>query len=257
VWWDRSELVDVYLAPTSIGLASRLVDEVSWIETAGLNDTITRLAGALTRAPWRSCGRVRVWLGSMLARPLMLPSASGARNREEAKGLAAMLAPDATGLDGPVRVWANAWKESRGGLAVVMPASVWTALGSAIDQTRTERARTRHEDVARSLELVSVRPWWNQVMDAAIEDSARDSRCIGWSLTEGRGVVHGIVDKGSPVEVGFDLLGEHDADGSLLRRRLQVNWDSTTESRHLEFDRRDHRGDASIGCWRALGGGYA
>jgi hypothetical protein len=257
VWWDRSELLDVYLAPTFIGLASRRVEAVSWTETDGLDDAIGRLAGALAGAPWQSCGRVRVWLGSVLARPLMLSAASGARNRREAKGLAAMLAPDATGVDGAVRVWANAWRANRGGLAVVMPDSVWTALDDAIEQVRTERARTRHKDVARALELVSVRPWWNQVMDAVIEDSVRDGNCIGWSLTEGRGVVHGIVDRGKPVEAGFDLLGEHDVDGSLLRRRLQVNWDSTTASRHLEFDRRGHCVDSALGGWRTSGEGIA
>ncbi len=261
MWWDRSELAEVYLSPTCIGLASRRADSASWIETDGLDDGIARLAEALMQDPLQSCGRVRVWLGSALARPLLLSANSGARNRGEAKGLATMLAPDATGLDGPVRVWANAWRRNRGGLVVVMPESVWTALHGAIDQVRTERARARHKDAARSIELVSVRPWWNQAMDAVIEDSGKEDSCIGWSLTEGSGVVHGIVDKGTPVEAGFDLLGEHDVDGALLRRRLQVNWNATTASRHLEFARHGvgigASMSASLGCWLTLDGGHA
>ncbi len=257
MWWDRSELAEVYLSPTCVGLANRRMDSASWIETDGLDDGIARLAGALAHAPLQFCGRVRVWLGSALARPLMLSAASGARNREEARGLATLLAPDATGLDGAVRVWVNAWQPNRGGLAVAMPENVWTALHGAIDQALIERARARHKDAARSLELVSVRPWWNQAMDAVIEDSGKEGSCIGWSLTEGSGVVHGIVDKGTPVEAGFDLLGEHDVDGALLRRRLQVNWNATTASRHLEFARHGNGARASLGCWRASGGYHA
>ena len=255
MWWDRSELAEVYLSSSCIGLASGRVGSTRWIDTDGLVDGIAHLVDALTNGPLRSCGRVRIWLGAELARPLVLSSTSGARTREEAKALATMQAPGVTGLEGPFRVWANAWRRSRGGLAVVMPNGAWTALLGAIDQVRAERARALNKDAARSLKLVSVRPWWNQVIDAVIADCAGEGRTLGWSLTEGGGVVHGIVDNGSPVEVGFDLLGPHDGDGALLRRRLQVNWDVIASPRHLEFARQGEGVPAAIGSWRLSGGG--
>ena len=257
MWWDRSELAEVYLAPRCIGLASRRAGASSWIETQGVDDGLARLAEALRQAPLQSCGRLRVWLASALARPLILSAASGARNRDEAKGLATMLVPDATGFDEPVRVWANAWRVNRGGLAVAMPAGLWTALHGVVDQARDERGRARRQDVARSLELTSVRPWWNHAIDAVIADSARDASRIGWSLAEGRGVVHGIVDKGRPVEAGFDLLGAHDVDGLLLRRRLQVNWDTVAASRHLDFTRDGGAMSELLGGWRESSGSRA
>ena len=253
MWWDRSELVDVYLSPTCIGFASGSVSVTSWIETQDLDDGMARLAQALSQAPLQSCGRVRVWLASALARPLMLSPTSGARNRQEAKSLATMLAPDATGFDEPVRVWANAWRANRGGLAVVMSDRIWAALHHAADQARDKRRQGRHTEVARSLELVSVRPWWNQVLDVVLAESLGKATRIGWSLSEGRGVVHGIVDNGNPVEAGFDLLGAHDADGALLRRRLEVNWNAGGASKHFDFSRTGNDSVAALGCWREWG----
>src|SRR5437762_627746 len=139
VWWDRSELADVYLSPRCIGMVSRRAGAANWIETQGVDDGLERLAQALHQAPLQSCGRIRVWLGSALARPLILSATSGARNREEAKGLATMLAPDATGFDEPVRVWASAWRVNRGGLAVVMPQSLWMALNRVVELERDGR----------------------------------------------------------------------------------------------------------------------
>lgn len=255
MWWDRSELADVYLSPTRIGLASGSVSVTSWIETQDVDDGMARLAQALSQAPLQSCGRVRVWLASALARPLMLSAASGARNRQEAKSLATMLAPDATGFDEPVRVWANAWRMNRGGLAVVMPDLVWTGLHRIVEQALDERRQARRKEAARSLELVSVRPWWNQVLDAVLAESVGEANRVGWSLSEGGGVVHGIVDNGSLVDAGFDLLGAHDADGALLRRRLEVNWNAGGASRHFDFARAGDGTPAALGCWRESGRG--
>ncbi len=249
MWWARSELVEIYLSPSSIGLASGRAGAANWIDVQGIDDALANLAEALTQPPLRSCGRVRIWLASTLARPLMLSAASGARNRDEAEGLAAMLAADATGFDEPVRVWADAWRVSRGGMAVVMPERIWAALQGVIDQERGQRARTRGNEVARSLELISVRPWWNYAIDAVIAESTRDASRIGWSLAEDGGVVHGIVDKGESVEAGFDLLGAHDADGALLRRRLMVNWEGVDVSQHLEFVRDGGSMKALLGGW--------
>ncbi len=257
MWWDRSELAEIYLSPRCIGMVSRRAGVASWTETQGLEEGLEGLAKAMRQPPLQSCGRVRVWLGSALARPLTLSATSGARSREEAKGLATMLAADATGFDEPVRVWTNAWRVNRGGLAVVMPQSLWAALNKLVEQERDSRRRVRSKDVARSLELTSVRPWWNHAIDAVIADSTRDATRIGWSFAQDGGVVHGIVDKGQPIEAGFDLLGTHDADGSLLRRRLQVNWDAVAASRHLEFVRDGDTAPAALGAWRELSGSRA
>lgn len=253
MWWDRSDLAGVYLSPNRVGLASVRAGASTWIETRDSEESIARLAEAFQLPALQSCGRIRVWLASALARPLMVSATSGARSRNEAQALAAMLAPDATGFDEPVRVWANAWRANRGGLAVVLPEGVWTALNRVVNEERDLRRRARRKDVVRSLGLVSVRPWWNHAIDAVISDSYRDTSRIGWSLIEGGGVVHGIVDSGDPVEVGFDMLGPHDEDGSLLRRRLQVNWDVVATSLHLDFAHSGGISHAPIGGWREAG----
>ncbi len=254
MWWDRSELAEVYFSETCIGLRHGLGDTATWIDANGLDDGVTHLVDALTSGDLRSCGRIRVWLGAELARPLILSSGSGARTREEAKALAMMQSPDVTGIDGPVHVWANAWRKGRGGLAVIMPDAAWMALHDAIDRVCAGRASTLHKDAARSLKLASVRPWWNQVMDVVIDDSIKEHAAMGWSLAEAGGVVHGIVDNGVPVEAGFDLLGAHDGDGTLLRRRLQVNWGAMASSQHLHFMRHGDGRAGAVGSWCPSGG---
>ena len=241
MWWDRSELTDIYVSPTCIGLASQRAGATSWVEADGLEDGLDQLAKALTQPPVQTSKRLRVWLASALARPLMLSAASGARNREEAKSLAMMLAPDATGFDEPVRVWAGAWRKGRGGLAVVMPERAWTALHSTIAQAST---------AGRALALVSVRPWWNHAMDAVIAKSKQEASRIGWSLAEVGGVLHGVVDRGQPVEAGFDLPASHDVDATLLRRRLEVQWDPRASTNHLDFVRDGGVPGAPLGGWR-------
>ncbi len=257
MWWARSELAEVYLSQSCIGLASGRAGAARWIDVRNLDEALARLAEALTQSPLQSCEHVRIWLASTLARPLMLSAASGARNRDEAKGLAAMLAADATGFDEPLRVWANAWRMNRGGMTVVTPERIWAALNGVIDQERKRRDRTRSKEVARTLELTSVRPWWNHVIDAVIAESSRDASRIGWSLAENGGVVHGIVDKGESVEAGFDLLGAHDTDGALLRRRLMINWEGLGLSRHLEFAPDGESTKALLGGWREAPGSRA
>lgn len=254
MWWDRSELTETYLSTRCIGIANRSAGAPNWIETQGVEDGLGRLAQALRQEPLRSSGRLRIWLGAALARPLILSATSGARNREEAKQLATMLAPDATGFDEPVRVWANAWRINRSGMAVAMSQRLWSTLSKFVEDEQNDRRRLRQKDAAPSLELVSVRPWWNHTIDAVIADSARDASRIGWSFSQDGGVVHGIVDEGQPVEAGFDVLGSHDVDGSLLRRRLQVNWDKVAEARHLEFVRDGGTTLTALGGWRESSG---
>ncbi len=254
MWWDRSELAEVYFSETCIGLRRGLGDTATWIDAKGLEEGAAHLVDALTSGDLRSCGRIRVWLGAELARPLILSSGSGARTREEAKALATMQAPDVTGIDGPVRIWANAWRKGHGGLAVIMPDAAWATLHDAIDRVCAGRTGALHKDTARSLKLVSVRPWWNQVMDVVIEDSAKERAAMGWSLAEAGGVVHGIVNNGVPVEAGFDLLGAHDDDGSRLRRRLQVSWGAMASSQHLDLVRHGEGRPVAIGSWSPSSG---
>ncbi|MET0384106.1 MAG: hypothetical protein ABW032_11850 [Burkholderiaceae bacterium] len=174
-----------------------------------------------------------------------------------------MLAAEATGIDGPVRVWADAWRASRGGLAVVMADDLWNELQLVVARARGgrrsdpsgRRGDKRREDKRRGegprpLRLVSVRPWWNQALDVMIAESLRSGERVGWSLAEGGGVVHGVVDNGWPVETGFDSPGRHDADGSLLRRRLQVRWEAAAAIRHLDFTREGGAAPGSLGGWR-------
>jgi rhodanese-related sulfurtransferase len=237
VWWDRSDVANVYWSPSWVGVVSPRAPRAQWRASASLEASGAILAEILSDAESCACGRVRVWLGATLARPLIVPGASGARSAKEAKALATMLANDATGLQGAVRTWLGPWRAGHPALAVALQETTWSELQRALQLASSLRSQKRLAGAARSLRLVSVRPWWNRSLDEALRDSERESGAFGWSLGEPDGVVHGLVEAGRVTEAGFDSHGLHDVDGALLRRRLEVGWNAEKPARHLDFSR--------------------
>jgi hypothetical protein len=220
VWWVRSRRVEVYLGSTLVGC--RGLDDLTerWAEVASLDEGLARLTEwmAVAAVPLRA----RVWLGSALARPFVVAADAGARDAGEASELARAVASDATGLGGELKVWLAPWRARRATLAVAIPQLLLSALEATAGQRRGQR-------------VVSVRPWWNQVLDDAIERSRGQARSIGWSLTEPDGLVQGRLDAGQVVEAGFEAPRVHDPGGTMSRRRLQIGWGEIDLVEHFAF----------------------
>lgn len=260
MWWDRSELLELYLSPGAIGRAATAVGAARWTQTSDLADSIRHLGSWLDDAAAPEVRRIRVWLSGSFAWPYLVPVASGARNRREVHALATAMARDATGIEGEVRLWLDRWHVDEPTLAVAIPADVWRMLHDMADARNAARRTMPRKQRLPAIKIASVRPWWNLPFDSLLTQSRGDANRVGWSLSDGDGVVHGVVDRGSVVEIGFDRPGLHDPTGSLLRRRLQVNWGAAAAGRHLHFERDAASPEMSalpIGAWRDMSGNLA
>jgi hypothetical protein len=221
VSWARSKLAEVYVGQSLMGC--RGLDDLGgrWMGIAGVEDGLVRLGEWTTAsaAPMR----IRVWLGASLSRPFVVPANSGARNVGEARELAAAIAAESTGLEGAVKVWLAPWHAGRSTLAVAVPQSLLSSLDGMSRSRRGQR-------------VISVRPWWNQVLDPVIDRSRAQSRSIGWTLVEPDGVIHGRLASGDVADGGFEMRRAQDPDAAMLRRRLAIGWGDLEESEHFVFE---------------------
>ncbi len=252
MWWDRSKPLEVYLSERRLGVAWRASVPATWIDSANLDEALARLGDWLSADETSGIGRVRVWLSASLARPYMMGASIGARSQREAHILATTMASDTTGLAGASRVWLDRWREDRPALAVAIPEAVWQQLHAGVALADGARARASNGLRRRSLAVASVRPWWNLPFDHLLDECRRDSSRLGWTLNEGDGLLHGVIERGQLVEIGFDRPGPHDPTGGMLRRRLQANWGSSVPVRDLVFDASTALAPGSphaIGAW--------
>ena len=214
MWWDRSEPLEFYLAPSLVGGGA----DARWRACAGIDDAL----GELRRRVESQAGRVRlrVRLGSTLARPWMLPADCGAKNAREAAALAAMLAQDVTGA-ADAKVWCAPWRAGRPTLATAVARATWDALAALADDRRVR--------------LESVRPWWNAALDDALARSRERAPALGFTLGEADGLVSARVERGQVVDASFDAPKGHDPQWQSLRRRLAANWHELAAVEHLDF----------------------
>jgi len=221
VLWARSRAMEFYLGRTLVGCRTPTDDASDrWIDVANLDEGLSRLGECMSASPLPVRGRV--WLGSTLARPFVVPADGGARNSGEAHELAEAIAGDLTGLDGDLKVWLAPWQGGRATLAAASPQYVLSALAKAAAARRGQR-------------VASVRPWWNQVFDAVHDRSRAQVRSIGWTLAEPDGLVQGRAASGDVVEATFEARTTHDPDATLARRRLAIGWSEVDEIEHFEF----------------------
>jgi hypothetical protein len=259
VWWDHSEPLEVYLSDNAVGRGTTSAAAAYWVETSGLDDSLQHVAAWLDAAAAPKVRRIRVWLSASLAWPYLVPATSGARNKREVQALATAMAHDATGIDGEVRLWLDRWRVGEPALAVAMPATVWQGLHDIVRTRNALRTTRSRKERMPAIAIVSMRPWWNLPFDGLLAESRSEANRVGWSLSDGAGILHGVVDRGSVAEIGLDRPSPHDPSGDLLRRRLQVNWGAVS-ARHLHFERHASGVGASplpIGAWRDVSGGGA
>jgi len=222
VWWDRSRRVDVYLAPSLVGCSGPAGAPARWEASGDVDEALGRLQRWVVDEPGPV--RVRIWLASTLARPLMLGADCGARDAREAAALAAALAQDAVGQGDDPKVWCAPWRPGQPTLAAAVSRGLWTRLerlGAALP--------------ARRCRVDSVRPWWNQVMDTVLQQSRKGRGGLGWSVSEPDGLVAGRAQDGEPTDVVFEPPKGHDRDWSLLRRRFAASWHDVDAIAHFEF----------------------
>lgn len=148
MWWAGSEKAQIYLGQTSVGVfdSSSHGDGVQWLPATSAHDAWAKAWEVLNKSERRSRRRIVVLLSGALCRPFMFGPVDGLRRWSEAVQLAAGLAPEATGLDGPCEVWLDHWTPGRPCIAVAVDRGLRDALETV----------ARREGAA----LVAVKPWW-------------------------------------------------------------------------------------------------
>lgn len=221
--WVRSKAVEAYLGETLVGCSGLDGVVARWATVPDLDAGVAQLRAWALSAELPI--RARIWLGSSLARPLVLASNCGARNSREASELASLTAGEVTGLLGELKVWSAPWRDGRPTMAVAIRRELLTALQSPGPSLNARRFR-----------VDSVRPWWNQICDPVLSRSRTQSRAIGWSLAEPDGLVHGRIEGGEVVEAAYEAPKARDPDWTLLRRRLTIGWAGADDVEHFDFD---------------------
>lgn len=153
MWSAGSRVTDVYLGTRGFAVCESGAPAIA-SEVPSFDAMLNRLAqwltsGATTRWPRR---RLRLWLSGGLCRPFILPAIEGVENDAEFRTVATALAPQHTGLAGPCAVL----------LERVVGHAPMVAVAVQEDQIRS--IRDRIDASSRSVRLVSIRPWWAEVL---------------------------------------------------------------------------------------------
>jgi hypothetical protein len=205
VWWVGSKVGDLYLGTRSVQLrvgAELVLDEAVADVEAGL----LRLAAALEGQPKRS--RFRVWLGSGLCRPFLLPEVTGMGEKDDWMPVAESLAAEATGLAGPCRVWLDGAR-MRPRLAV----AVATALISQVFEVLPEKR------------IQSLRPWWSEVLKV---HAKREKAGNALAVSDSDGLTLLLADAQRFVHAQSYAVAQVDEQALLDRVLLTANWPTET-----------------------------
>ncbi len=158
--WAGSEAPQVYLGQNRVGVWSPTAADaaVQWLDSASPEEGWSRAVETLKGDDKPKARKVAVWLSGALARPFVFQPVQGLRRRSEALTVAAGLAPEATGLQGPCEVWLDGWTAGKPCVAV------------AVDRALREQIESTAR--AEKLRLTSLRPWWVAALNAALDETA-------------------------------------------------------------------------------------
>lgn len=98
-----------------------------------------------------------MWLSGALARPFMAPVVPGVRSEQEARAIAASMAPEATGLAGACQVHLDGWTAQGPTLATAMLGELYELLNGKDLPLKAPRA---------------VRPWWSAVVNQVLNQDS-------------------------------------------------------------------------------------
>ena len=150
MWWAGNSGADVYIGTRAAGVA-RGEDVVVLARVDGLAAALELVAAKLESQSRRL--RLRVWLSGGLCQPFMLPPLDGISAEGERQKIALALASRQTTLGDDCQVWIDASSCSAASLAV------------AIGRSTTE---TLLSGLSRNGRVISVRPWWAEVLRAGL-----------------------------------------------------------------------------------------
>lgn len=161
MWWVGSRTLDIYVGLYAVGIG-RGPQTLKWAAVDGLEAALS-VASELVCAQGRR-HRLRLWLGGSLCQPFMLPAVAGVRPGSERARLAAALAAQETTLGERCRVWIDGQSSGSGSLAVAVGETLPEALGRTL---------------ASAGRVVSIRPWWGDVLRAALASEGAGVVALG------------------------------------------------------------------------------
>ena len=180
MWWAGSEPSQMYLGQTSVAVWAPAIAraEVQWLSTETVHEGCARgmeLLNAGERRPRRH--RLAVWLSGTLARPFIFEPVRGLRKWSEAQAIAAGLAPEVTGLQGPCNVWLDDWSPGKSCIAIAHDRSVSDLLESSVRANRVW--------------LTAVCPWWVKALNEARQTDATSTRILAVEELEALTILSG------------------------------------------------------------------
>lgn len=181
MWSVGSEPAQVYIGRTTVGVWAPGTPpcDVRWEAVASAQEGWQRALTLLSELELKTRRRrVAVWLSGALARPFMFEPVQGLRRRSEAIQIAAGLAPEATGLEGPSEVWMDDWSPQRASLAIAFDRGLRTDLEAAATQ--------------QGIRLMSLRPWWTRALNEALAHASTDLRLLAADEPDSMTLICGV-----------------------------------------------------------------
>lgn len=180
MWWAGSEPLQMYLGQATVAVWAPAVASagVQWLSTETVQEGCARgmeLLNTGERRPRRD--RLAVWLSGTLARPFIFEPVQGLRKWSEAQAIAASLAPEVTGLQGPCDVWLDDWSPGKSCIAIAHDRSVRELLESS--------AR------ANGVRLTALCPWWVKALNEARRKDATSTRILAVEEIEALTILSG------------------------------------------------------------------
>ncbi len=157
MWWAGRQFVDVYLGTRAAGIAQAM-ETTRWGRVEGFGAAIADVQTFLGKSP--NAPRIRVWLSGGLCQPFLIPVLEGVEDKTERHRIAVAMANRQTTLGENCEVWLDPHSSAGGRLAVAVARSLRsTVIGSLSTIGR----------------VVSIRPWWCEVLRAALRAKSGSS----------------------------------------------------------------------------------
>ena len=180
VWLAGSDTSEVYLGRTAAAVWTLGSSDAGpqWLSAESAQQGWGQAVEVLAQAePRKRRRRVAVWLSGALARPFMFRPVQGLRRWSEALQVAAGLAPDATGLNGPCEVWLDDWIPDRPCIAVAVERELRDAIEAA---ARNSRVR-----------LTALGPWWVAALNDSVQKHPESANLVAINEPDALTVVSG------------------------------------------------------------------
>lgn len=207
-WAGSSSAVDVYVGTRVVAVCD--ASGAIWSNAVqGLVETLAALRGHLAVREAKT--KLRIWLSGGLCRPFIVPPVAGVRDAGERRRIAHAMASSLDGLGADCQVWIESSRPGAHAVAICMLDSTFSAIQEALDGDKR-------------LTVLSIRPWWAEVLRHALRErtslqalSVRDCDSMTFLAGAGDGFDHAVTH--SPVH------GEAGGAAALARSLLAADLD--------------------------------